>query len=285
MLSLYLRIFTEHICFRRACWTLIALVIGACTCFTAATIFQCTPVSRAWHRWSESGTCVNIGALWYAHAIYNILTDFAIVLMVPPVIFNLKLPLRQRLALTCIFGLGVIVCAASIFRMTTLSSSAYGADITAGSLVSTTWTTIESGLGVVCTNLPMLRTPLQQFFPHLFPSRTGTDRPSSRRGSRPSCWSNNEAQTSPTKLVPPPIPMRDSSLPFHTFGNNPYPPLTPIPVEQQCERTTTPPQQSHLAHHEDGKACEAQFSRVPGQQTRSIRTGFNDWDDHRYKAW
>ncbi|KAK5199645.1 hypothetical protein LTR99_004441 [Exophiala xenobiotica] len=141
------------------------------------------PINGAWDRWDDGVRCVNIYALWYSNAIYNIVTDFILVLMVPPVIFSLKLPTRQKLALTCIFGLGVIVCAASISRLTTLYSSANGTDATAGSFVSTIWTSIEAGLGVICANLPMLRTPLQHFFPRLFPSRSGTNRVSSTPSS------------------------------------------------------------------------------------------------------
>ena len=214
ILSLYLRIFTDHFCFRRACRTLVILVIGACTSFTTATIFQCSPVSKAWNRWTEGGTCVNIGVLWYTHAIYNIITDFTIVLMVPPVIFKLKLPTHQKLALTCIFGLGLIVCAASICRFTTLYSSANGLDITAGSFVSTVWTTVESGLGVVTANLPMLRTPLQHFFPNLASSRTGTHHISTRRLSRPDFWDTGEELASPVRLLRPPMSSQRTS--FHS---------------------------------------------------------------------
>lgn len=176
-----------------------------------ATVLQCAPVSRAWDRWNGNGTCFNLGVLWYSNAVYNIVTDFVIVLMVPPIILTLHLPLRQKLALIVVFGLGVIVCAASISRMTTLYSSAYGMDVMAGSFVSTIWTTIEAGLGVICTNLPMLRTPIQHFFPTLFPTRTATNQISSRGGSRPSCWSNGEALASPTRLIPPPVPARHVS--------------------------------------------------------------------------
>lgn len=150
-------------------------MLCACLSFTIATLLQCSPINGAWDRWDDGVTCVNIYALWYSNAIYNILTDFIIVLMVPSVIFGLKLPTRQKLALTCIFGLGVIVCAASISRLTTLYYSAYGTDATAGSFISTIWTSIEAGLGVICANLPMLRTPLQHFFPSLFPSRSRTN--------------------------------------------------------------------------------------------------------------
>ncbi|KAL2405788.1 hypothetical protein ABEF95_005601 [Exophiala dermatitidis] len=175
ILFLYIRIFTDRAWFLRTCWGLILLVSCACLCFTSVTVFQCSPIQRAWDRWSVDGSCLNLYTLWYSNAIYNILTDLIIVLMVPPVIFTLRLPIRQKLALTCIFGLGVIVCAASISRLTTLYSSAYGGDLTAGSLVSTIWTTIEAGIGVICANLPMLRPTVQRFFPRLFPSRSRAD--------------------------------------------------------------------------------------------------------------
>ncbi|KIW33980.1 uncharacterized protein PV07_00788 [Cladophialophora immunda] len=219
MLFLYLRIFTDRLWFVRTCWGLVTFVLGACVSFTLATILQCHPIPRAWERWRTDGSCVDIYALWYSNAIYNILTDFVIVLMVPPVIFKLRLPMRQKLALTCIFGLGMIVCAASISRLTTLYSSAYGDDITAGSLVSTIWTTIEAGLGVICANLPMVRTPLQHFFPRLFPPRTGTDQISSTLPSQRSGPVNGEALASPARLIPPPVPARKTSLPSQTRVN------------------------------------------------------------------
>ncbi|KAI1624450.1 hypothetical protein EDD37DRAFT_609445 [Exophiala viscosa] len=186
ILLLYLRIFTDRAWFGRICRGLIVLVLCACVSFTIATILQCDPIAGAWTRWTTHSHCVNIYALWYSNAVYNILTDLTIAFMVPPIIFKLKLPMRQKLALTGIFGLGVIVCAASISRLTTLYSSADGNDPTAGSFISTIWTSIEAGLGIICANLPMLRTPLQHFFPKIFPPRSRTNQLSSTSQIRPS---------------------------------------------------------------------------------------------------
>ncbi|EHY59267.1 hypothetical protein ABEF92_006337 [Exophiala dermatitidis] len=202
ILFLYIRIFTDRPWFVRTCWGLILFVSCACLCFTSVTVFQCSPVRRAWDRWSVEGTCLNLYTLWYSNAIYNILTDLIIVLMVPPVIFTLRLPIRQKLALTCIFGLGVIVCAASISRLTTLYSSAYGGDLTAGSLVSTIWTTIEAGLGVICANLPMLRPTFQRFFPRLFPSRSSADPNSTSTPSHHSGVCNSSPPVAPRTSTP-----------------------------------------------------------------------------------
>ncbi|EXJ84670.1 hypothetical protein A1O3_05340 [Capronia epimyces CBS 606.96] len=208
ILFLYLRIFTDRMWFVQACRGMILFILCACLCFTAATIFQCSPLQRAWERWNSEGTCVNLYALWYSNAIYNILTDLIIVLMVPPVIFTLKLPIRQKLALTCIFGLGTIVCVASISRLTTLYSSAYGSDLTAGSLVSTIWTTVEAGLGVICANLPMLRTPLQRCFPRLFPIRPSNSHTPHTTQSQPSGVCSAGPPVAPRIYAPPYVATR-----------------------------------------------------------------------------
>ncbi len=237
-----------------------------------ATVLQCVPVSRAWNRWSGNGICVNLGVLWFSNAVYNIITDFIIVLMVPPVILTLQLPLRQKLALIGVFGLGLIVCTASITRMTTLYSSAYGTDVMAGSFVSTIWTTVEAGLGVICTNLPMLRTPLQHFFPRLFPTSTGTNQVSSRRGSRPSCRSNGETLASPTRLIPPPVPTHNVSR----LGRAP-----------EISRATTPPppsrmnlgRPSRLADCHD-VACEHYFGHFPWSEPATPQERNFGWCGH-----
>jgi hypothetical protein len=190
--------------------------------------------------------------------------------MVPPVIFKLKLPMRQKVALTCIFGLGIIVCVASVSRLTTLYSSAYGEDVTAGTLVSTIWTTIEAGLGVICTNLPMLRTPLQHFFPTIFPPRMGTTQISGRRGSRPSCRSNSEAHASPGRLIPPPLPTRKTKLP----GQRPavWDPITmPMPGRANLHEENS---SAARGHAEVWEGPRAQSSDPQCRSEYRVHTGY-----------
>ena len=58
--------------------------------------------------------------------------------------------------------------------MTTLDHSSKAPDPTAGTLVSTIWTTIEASSAVVCACLPMVRTPVQRLVPRLFPSHAAS---------------------------------------------------------------------------------------------------------------
>ena len=70
--------------------------------------------------------------------------------------------------------------------MTTLDRSSKAADPTAGTLVSTMWTTIEASSAVVCACLPMVRTPVQRLVPRLFPSQgaSGTGAKAKGKGVR-----------------------------------------------------------------------------------------------------
>lgn len=168
ILCLYLRIFSQT-WFRRTCWTCVVLIFAYAISSIVATIFQCTPIPRFWNR-KLPGTCIDVTAFWYANAIYNIITDIVILASVPPVVWKLRLPQRQKLGLTVVFGLGVFVFCMSILRMTTLDVSSKSIDATHGTLISTMWTMIEASTAIVCACLPMLRTPIQRLVPKIFPS-------------------------------------------------------------------------------------------------------------------
>jgi hypothetical protein len=182
ILCLYLRIFTQP-WFRHTCWSCVIVVSAYALASIVATIFQCIPLPHLWDKTTYPiATCINVTAFWYANAIYNVITDIVILASVPGVVWKLKLPFRQKLGLTVVFGLGLFVCATSILRMTTLDQSSKALDLTQGTLLSTIWTTIEASTAIVCACLPMLRTPVQRLVPRLFPSQTASG--TGRKGKR-----------------------------------------------------------------------------------------------------
>ncbi|MCJ1464379.1 hypothetical protein MMC07_002992 [Pseudocyphellaria aurata] len=178
ILLLYLRIFPNK-SFRKAVYGLLVFVNGYAVASIIATIFQCTPVVRAFDHGSP-GSCIDLTAFWYANASANILGDFAILALPMPVINSLHLPRRQRIGLMMVFALGGFVCVTSILRMTTLEAGSKAKDQLHGTLVSTVWTTIEANTGIICACLPMLKTPLSKIFPRILLRSTHDD--SARRG-------------------------------------------------------------------------------------------------------
>ncbi|KAF3349266.1 Putative succinate-semialdehyde dehydrogenase [NADP+] [Verticillium dahliae VDG2] len=168
ILLLYLRLFSLHRPFRITCIALLTVILLYCIATTASSIFQCTPIPRAWNR-SIPGTCISLTYNWYANAIFSISTDVAIILLPQRVIWKSQLPISHKRALMGVFGLGVFVTVTSILRMTTLNFSTRSPDSTYD-IASTLWTMIEIHVAIICACLPMCRLPLA----YLFPSVLGT---------------------------------------------------------------------------------------------------------------
>ncbi|KAF4553062.1 Hypothetical protein D9617_8g050750 [Elsinoe fawcettii] len=161
-LCLYLRIFKipKFQLFTKI--MMVNVVLGA-TALAIATVFQCTPIRRAYDK-TVPGTCINLMAFWYSHSIWHAVGDFIIFLMPVPVINTLQIPGSRKLGLISVFALGAFTCAASIMRMTTLAASSKSNDPSYGSYDATMWTEIESNTSIICACLPALRAPIIQLW-------------------------------------------------------------------------------------------------------------------------
>ncbi|KAK0908850.1 hypothetical protein LTS16_022290 [Friedmanniomyces endolithicus] len=155
--ALYLRIFSQK-GFATLVIIVSAIVAAGSLAFTLGTVFQCTPVHRAWdHRVPDH--CLNNEAFWYSHAAFNIFFDIVVFIMPIPLIRTLKLARGQKTGLISIFCLGAFVIAAAVVRMVTLRDSAGSTDPTWGSTIALYWTEIEANTSVICCCLPALRVP------------------------------------------------------------------------------------------------------------------------------
>lgn len=100
-------------------------------------------------------TCLNDGAIVFSASTINIFTDVLTTILPMPLIWKLKLPARQRLAVIGIFGLGIIVDVAGAIRTYYVWQSMIAS-------YDTTWkgwpvllaATVEINLGLVCKKIP-----------------------------------------------------------------------------------------------------------------------------------
>ncbi|KAK5137846.1 hypothetical protein LTR08_006614 [Meristemomyces frigidus] len=181
---LYLRIFNQKP-FKRLVITVASIVAAGSLAFAIATVFQCTPVHRAWdHR--IPGHCTNNSAFWYSHAAFNTFWDIVIYIMPVPLIRSLKLRGGQKTGLVSIFALGAFVIVASIVRMVMLYASADTADPSWGSTVALTWTEIEANTSVIVCCMPALRVPFLNLWRNIQGGQGSTtpissDRPTDQR--------------------------------------------------------------------------------------------------------
>ncbi|KAI9677627.1 MAG: hypothetical protein M1817_006582 [Caeruleum heppii] len=180
ILLLYLRIFIQKN-YRRACWVLIVIIGLFGLSSAVASVFQCTPIRRAYMR-SVQGKCINLTASWYANAAFSITMDLTLLILPMPVVWALRMPKRNKQGLMLVFALGGFVLVTSVLRMTTLDTSSKSPDPT-WAITSSLWTVIEANVGIICACLPVLSRPLARVFPKVFSASTSNTHSSSLSGT------------------------------------------------------------------------------------------------------
>lgn len=91
---------------RRACWALAWLVGVYGGVIFVVSIYSCHPIAFFWNKSIRGGSCIDLLAFWYTNAIFNIVTDIAVVTLPIHVLRTLQVPRQQKWALMVIFALG-----------------------------------------------------------------------------------------------------------------------------------------------------------------------------------
>ncbi|KAI9692757.1 MAG: hypothetical protein M1820_009400 [Bogoriella megaspora] len=163
ILSLYYCVFSS--CgFRKICLGTVGVVALGTLSFFIATIFQCIPVEKAWHR-HMPGQCIDNPVFRWAWATYNTTTDIFIVFMPFPIIRRLQMDKTKKAGLIVLFSLGLFVCATSAFRMWAIVIATEESDTTLSSMPAVTWSVVEAAAGLSCVCLPALKKPVSKLLP------------------------------------------------------------------------------------------------------------------------
>lgn len=140
-------------------------------------------------------TCINDGAAVFAASVVNVCNDLLCTLAPMPLVWNLKLPVRQRLAVMSIFGLGVLVNVAGAVR----TAYVYESMLATYDMTWMGWPillsgTIEINLGLICASAPALRPLLSAVIPRLLDTTRQYYSSSSKRASK--LWSYGPSKAS-----------------------------------------------------------------------------------------
>lgn len=106
---LYLRLF------RPSQWTKILIYFGIVTTFayyTATTVtFGVLCIPRPGESWMESDfspSCRKSIVMTYIQGVFNVVSDFYLLLLPVPVVWNLQMPLRKKIGVLTIFMTGLL---------------------------------------------------------------------------------------------------------------------------------------------------------------------------------
>lgn len=71
-------------------------------------IFQCNPRQEIWNKLETTGYCYNTNAIDKASGVFNVITDFAILILPMYSIWKLQMSLRNKILITCVFAIGFL---------------------------------------------------------------------------------------------------------------------------------------------------------------------------------
>jgi hypothetical protein len=150
-------------------------------------IFGCSPIARSWDFYIP-GSCVNKEAYFYAQAVFNIVTDFATLLLPIRMCLRLQLPTKQKWMLGLTFAVGSLyvlpstptillklfllvvltslsACIVSIVRLVTLLPVFHNINFTVFKVNIAAWCEVEINTGIICSSLPCLKPIINRHFP------------------------------------------------------------------------------------------------------------------------
>lgn len=102
----YLRIFPAR-SFRIACYVVMAVVATYSSWAIVSGYVNCVPVAKFWNH-DLPGTCLNFEAVWFFNASMNIVTDVTLLILPMPLLVQLQLPRKQKVALMGVFAIGIL---------------------------------------------------------------------------------------------------------------------------------------------------------------------------------
>ncbi|KAL8994333.1 MAG: hypothetical protein Q9169_005660 [Polycauliona sp. 2 TL-2023] len=147
---------------------MVGAIVGHVT-GTFILIFQCSPPRKSWVPATE-GSCLSNDATFYGLAAVTIFFDIVILLLPVPLLLKLNINNKKKLALICVFMLGLLTTVCSIMRMVQIVAIAN----TGNSTMLVLWGVIELNVGIILTCIPTLG-PL---FPTLMGGTTNNTTPS-----------------------------------------------------------------------------------------------------------
>ncbi|KAG7007105.1 calcium-transporting ATpase [Physcia stellaris] len=136
-------------------WSVAIIIVIYTTTTMFVTIFACRPIRAAWDPSVTGAKCLNLNAAYSIQAIFNVITDFVILLLPMPILWRLQLNRNKKLQLISIFLTGSFVCAVSIWRVPHMKLA--NQDASYADAPASIWSGVEVCVGIVGACLPTLR--------------------------------------------------------------------------------------------------------------------------------
>ncbi|KAK3986486.1 hypothetical protein QBC44DRAFT_333307 [Cladorrhinum sp. PSN332] len=148
-------------------WVMVGLQILVCLYSTFASLLQCIPLRAAWDLlglvtdakcWSKSAIRVNSICV----SSFNVVTDVIFALMPVTFLRKVQIPLRERVVIAMLMGLGVFASAASIVKAVIAANFGRTDDPNLEGISMGTWSVVEEQVAFIAACIPCLRKPFKR---------------------------------------------------------------------------------------------------------------------------
>ncbi|KAH8746198.1 hypothetical protein F5883DRAFT_700776 [Diaporthe sp. PMI_573] len=216
ILAFYLNIALGPVAKRQrvAIYSLAVVVFLYGTLTSFEWLFACRPMEKYWDLTITDGTCINFMKIVLFNGVMNVVTDTAILCFPIWILWNLRLPVRQKIGVMGIMMTGGLVLAISIARAIMTRDILDSLDITWEWTPLFIATMFEVHIGLVCVCLIFAKPFFKRHFPKLLGSSYGAH--SAPYGSRSRRWITQ------SDVDRYPLPSQDGNMvPLdNTFGNS-----------------------------------------------------------------
>ncbi|KAF4807403.1 Satratoxin biosynthesis SC1 cluster protein 4 [Colletotrichum siamense] len=168
IICLYLRVFSIR-SFRTVLWCTQGFNFLLGFSYVLLSLVQCQPLNHYWNGWDgrHPGKCADLNLIGLTHVGLNIGLDVWMLILPASQVYKLNLPLKKKLGVMAMFGVGVFLTIVSIIRIKSLLVFATSFNITAETLWGIIWSYVELCVGISVACMPAARQLAVKFFPKL----------------------------------------------------------------------------------------------------------------------
>ncbi|CZR70297.1 uncharacterized protein PAC_20199 [Phialocephala subalpina] len=164
------RIFSVVPSFGIAAYTIMGICVGWAVMTCLIGLLICQPIAMNWDPTIPGGHCGKENIAFAIVGVVDLATDLAILILPLPEIKGLQIPLANKIALLCIFGLGTLTMAISAVRMSGIFTIDF-ADFTFTATPTSIWSVTEIGTAIVVASSPIIRPLFDKVFHSIVSSR------------------------------------------------------------------------------------------------------------------
>jgi len=151
-------------------WRIFLYVLIAVQVLTAIglmliLVLQCRPISAIWNPFVPNAKCwspLPSQIAIYASGGVSIVTDFIFTLLPLTFISKMNLPLRQKIVLGTLMGLGLFAAAAGIVKLTLVNTYTHGGDSLFHMVDLYMWGYLEQEMSIIALCVPCLKAPFEK---------------------------------------------------------------------------------------------------------------------------